>query len=98
MSGYKKPAVKKDICLHISFKTRPFKKVSFYQACPKQTVKKSAQNNSVLHGAYSPVNEESLYPFCSGLQQLPVLGSLMKPVISMLSHFSSLALLFVFIL
>lgn len=74
MSGYKKIAVKKDICLHISFKTISFEKVSFYQACPKQTLKKTAQNNSQLHSAYSPVNEKSLYLFCSGLQQLSVLG------------------------
>lgn len=74
MSGYKKLAAKKDICLHLSFKTVAFKKVSFYQACPKQTLKKTDHNNSLLHSAYSLVNEGSLYLFCSGLQQLSMLG------------------------
>lgn len=73
MSGYNQQQ-KKDICLHLSFKTVAFKKVSFYQACPKQTVKKTDHNNSLLHSAYSLVNEGSLYLFCSGLQQLSMLG------------------------
>lgn len=74
MSSYKKAAVKKDICLHISFKTIPCEKVSFYQVCPTQTLKKTAENKSLIHSAYCLVNEESLYLFCPGLQQLSVLG------------------------
>lgn len=61
----KKLTVKKGVCLPISFKIIPYKKVSFYEVCPTQTLKKTGLNNSLVLSTYSVVNEESLYLFCS---------------------------------
>lgn len=76
LNNFKKKIEFIRLCLfdHIIHNHTVHKKVSFHQICPTQTLNKIALNNSLVLSTYLVVNEESLYPFCSQLQQLSIIG------------------------
>lgn len=76
LNNFKKNRMYKTTCLfdHIIHNHTVHKKVSFHQICPTQTLNKIALNNSLVLSTYLVVNEESLYLFCSQLQQLSIIG------------------------